>query len=128
MNYNRKFIFEFSRKVLSLTRLTRKNVQWKWEKKEQKTFEFFKNACLTNSILRISNIKKSFCIDTNAFDLIIRAFLSQQDDKEKWHSYYEFAKTLSRVRQGATHDCVRLIDRDRRNLGNRSTSINRQNR
>ena len=42
---------------------------------------------------------KSFRIGTNAFDLIIGAFLSQQDDQGKWHSMAFHSRKLSSTKQ-----------------------------
>ena len=80
VNYNRKFIQEYSQKAMTLTNLTVKNRPWKWKEDEQTTFERLRNACLNNSILRMIDMSSSIKIETDAFDLIIEACFSQQAD------------------------------------------------
>ena len=42
---------------------------------------------------------KSFRINTNAFNLIIRVFLNQQDDQGKWHSITFHSRKLLLTKQ-----------------------------
>ena len=93
--YNKKFIAKFFKKVLSLIKLTKQNIKWEWNKEKQKTFKSLKEVCLFNTILKISNITKLFRIKTNASNLIIKAFLSQRNDNDKWHSMTYYSRKLS---------------------------------
>ena len=99
VNYNKKFIAKFFKKVLSLIKLTRQNTKWEWHKEKQKTFEFFKKACLFNTILKISNMTKSIRMRINALNLIIKAFLKQKNNNDKWHSMTYYSRKLSSTKQ-----------------------------
>ena len=46
VNYNRKFIKNYSKKIISLINLTIKNRLWSWRTQKQQTFERLRNACL----------------------------------------------------------------------------------
>ena len=95
MSYNKKFIAKFFKKVLSLIKLTKQNVKWEWNKKEQKAFESLKEVCLFNIVLKISNMTKLFRMRTNASNLIIETFLNQKNDNDKWHSITYYSRKLS---------------------------------
>ena len=77
VDYNRKFIQGYSQKIMILTNLTIKNRLWKWNEDEQTTFERLRNACLSNSILRMIDISSSIKIETDASDLVIEACFNQ---------------------------------------------------
>ena len=77
VNYNKKFIQEYSQKTIVLTNLTVKNRSWKWNENEQMTFENLRDVCLNNSILRMINMSSSIKIEIDASDLIIEACFSQ---------------------------------------------------
>ena len=98
VNYNRKFIRDYFKKALSLTKLTNKNESWHWGKREQTTFEELWNACLKDSVLKMINTTKLIKIEIDAFDLIIKVCLIQQKES-KWHSATYFSRKLSSAEQ-----------------------------
>ena len=51
VNYNRKFIKDYSRKVVPLINLTIKDRPWNWQNKKQQAFEQLRDVCLQQSIL-----------------------------------------------------------------------------
>ena len=59
VNYNRKFIKNYSKKVIPLIDLTIKDRAWNWGMQKQQAFEQLKNACLRQSILQMFNSKKT---------------------------------------------------------------------
>ena len=71
VNYNRKFIKNYSKKVIFLINLTIKNKPWSWRTQEQQAFEQLRDAYLQQLVLQMFNLKKSIRIETNALDLII---------------------------------------------------------
>ena len=77
VNYNRKFIQEYSQKIMTLTNLIIKDKSWKWNEDEQTAFESLRDTCLNNLILRIIDMSSSIKIEIDAFDLIIEACFSQ---------------------------------------------------
>ena len=51
VNYNRKFIKDYSKKVIPLINLTIKDKPWSWKNQKQQAFERLKDVCLQQSIL-----------------------------------------------------------------------------
>ena len=82
INYNKKFIQEYSQKIMTLINLIVKNRSWKWNENEQATFERLQIVYLNNSVLKIIVMKSFIKIEIDTFDLIIKTSFSQQaDDK-----------------------------------------------
>ena len=98
VNYNRKFIKNYSKKVISLINLTIKDKPWSWENQERQAFEQLRDACLQQSILQMFNSKKSIRIETNASNLIIDACLNQENE-DKQHFVTYFSRKLSSTKQ-----------------------------
>lgn len=76
VNYNRKFIKDYFKKVISLINLTVKNRSWNWEKSEEEAFQQLKQAYLKKSVLKMFNSKKLIRIETDASDLAIEVCLN----------------------------------------------------
>ena len=76
VNYNRKFIQEYSQKTMTFTNFTVKNRWWKWDEDEQITFKRLQDVCLNNSILKMIDMNSSIKIETDSFDLIIETCLN----------------------------------------------------
>ena len=98
VNYNRKFIKNYSKKVISLINLIIKDKTWNWKSQEQQAFEQLKDACIQQSILQMFNSKKSIRIETNASNLIIGACLNQENE-DKQHLVTYFSRKLSPTKQ-----------------------------
>ena len=73
VNYNKKFIQEYLQKIMRFTNFTVKDRSWKWEEDEQTTFERLRDACLSNSILKMIDMSRLIRIEIDAFNLIIEA-------------------------------------------------------
>ena len=98
VNYNRKFIKNYFKKVISLINLTIKDKPWNWEIKKRQAFERLRDVCLQQSILQMFNSKKSIRIETNASNLIIDACLNQENEG-KQHFVTYFSRKLSSTKQ-----------------------------
>ena len=98
VNYNRKFIKNYFKKVISLINLTIKDKSWNWETQKQQAFEQLRDACLQQLILRMFDSTKSIRIETNASNLTIDACLNQEDE-DKQHLVAYFSKKLSSTKQ-----------------------------
>ena len=98
MNYNRKFIRDYSKKVILLTNLTKGEKIWSWGKNEQAAFEELRRECLKQPVLRMFNPKKPVRIETDASDLVIGGCLIQQEDG-KHHPVAYMSRKLSPVEQ-----------------------------
>ena len=51
MNYNQQFIKRYLGIIHLLTTLTKKDVLFKWDQKQKKTFEWLKQACDKHFVL-----------------------------------------------------------------------------
>lgn len=98
INYNKKFIKNYSKKSLLFTNLIKKKTSWEWNAKHERAFQELKEACLKKSILKMFNSKKLIRIESNALNLIIEACLNQEH-KGKWHSMTYFSRKLSFAKQ-----------------------------
>ena len=98
VNYNRKFIKNYSKRVISLINLIIKDKSWNWGISKHQAFEQLRDACLQQSILQIFNSKKSIWIETNASNLIIDVCLNQESEG-KQHLVAYFSKKLSSIEQ-----------------------------
>ena len=76
VNYNRKFIKDYSRKAVPLTRLTAKDVTWSWKPEQEAAFRELQQACVDEPVLKMFDGRKAIRIETDASDLAIGACLS----------------------------------------------------
>lgn len=72
-NYNRKFIPEYSKVAIPLTKLTKKDIPFKWTNDQDNAFQALKRMCTTSPTLRIFDVKLPVQIGTDASDLAIGA-------------------------------------------------------
>ena len=98
VNYNRKFIKNYFKKVIPLINLTTKDKSWSWRPQEQQAFEQLRNVCLQQSILQMFDSKKSIRIEINALNLTIDACLNQKNEG-KQHLVTYFSRKLSSIEQ-----------------------------
>lgn len=75
-NYNRKFIPEYSKVAIPLTKLTKKDTPFKWTNDQENAFQALKRMCTTSPTLRIFDVKLPVQIETDASDLAIGACLT----------------------------------------------------
>ena len=87
-NYYRQFVSKFSEIASPLSKLTRKDVIFKWSDECQYSFEMLKKALCKAPVLAYPNPHGNFVLDTDASNVGIGAVLSQvQDGKEKVIAY-----------------------------------------
>jgi transposase InsO family protein len=89
VNFNRRFIKDYSTKALPLTRLTRKDTPFKWEKAQDDAFQSLKQACVEPPTLIAFESGKPARLETDASDLALGACITQERDGQ-WHpiAYY----------------------------------------
>ena len=79
-NFYRRFIRAFSKIVSPLTKLTRKNVKFLWDKIAQDAFEELKRAFTTAPVLVMFDPEKPCVVETDSSDEVTGAVLSQNDN------------------------------------------------
>ncbi len=91
-NFYRRFIYDYSRIAISLTRLIRKDVFFVWFQKYQIAFNTLKKVFTFKTILRHYNSDHKIVIENNASNYVFKDILSQYDENEILHSVAYFSK------------------------------------
>ena len=79
-NFYRKFIRNYSKKVLPLTQLTHKNQPFIWNSSAAEAFESLKHAFTSAPILIHANQDKPFILEADASDFALGSVLSQPNE------------------------------------------------
>ncbi|GES76231.1 enzymatic polyprotein, putative [Rhizophagus clarus] len=82
-SYYRKFVKDFSRIAKPISNLVRKNVEFKWEKKQQEAFEELKKRLMEYPVLIQPDFNRKFILMTDASGEGLGAVLGQKDENEK---------------------------------------------
>ena len=80
VSYFRRFIENFSEKMLPLSRLLKSSQVWKWEEEEQVCFDYFKTVLTSAPILKHFNPLLKTFLSTDASKYAIGAVLEQEHD------------------------------------------------
>lgn len=59
----------------------RKGISYKWTEKQQEAFEALKEKLITAPILVYPDFTKTFILFTDVSDIVLRAILSQKNEK-----------------------------------------------
>ena len=94
VNFNRQFIQNFSLIAIPLTKLTRKEVPWKWTKEQDKAFKTLVNACIEPPVLISFRSGEPLRFETDASDLAIGMCAKQERDG-KWHPIAYHSRKLT---------------------------------
>lgn len=94
VNFNRRFIKDYSLKALPLTRLTRKDVPFKWEQAQEDAFQSLKQACVEPPTMITFESGKPLRIETDASDLALGACATQEKDGQ-WHPIAYYSRKFS---------------------------------
>jgi hypothetical protein len=81
INFYRKFIPDCSKLAEPLNQLLRKDISWRWEEDQRKSFEVMKNILCSEPILIIPDFEKPFVLETDASGYAIGTTLLQEQDK-----------------------------------------------
>ena len=76
-SFYRRFIKQFSRKARPLTDLTRDNVIWQWNEREQNAFNELKRSLVVAPVLKIPDFDLPFVVTTDASLVSVGAILEQ---------------------------------------------------
>jgi len=90
-----RFVKGYSKVVEPLTRLTRKGQPFKWEMKQQESFDGLKTSFTMASTLHRFGHDRDIMVETDASDFVSAAVLSQYDDKGTLHPMAFFSKKHS---------------------------------
>ncbi len=96
-NFYRRFIYNYSRIVTSLTRLIRKDVLFVWSQKCQIAFNILKKVFTFKIILHHYNSDHNIVIEIDALNYMFKDILSQYDENEILHSVAYFSKKHNSV-------------------------------
>ncbi|KAF1314684.1 reverse transcriptase, partial [Globisporangium splendens] len=80
-NYLHKYTRNYAALVQPLTQLLKKDVEWKWSKDHQTTFEEVKKSLREAPVLALPNHDKPFHVVCDASDYTIGCALMQHDDE-----------------------------------------------
>jgi len=76
--YYRRFIKDFAHLVLPLSKLLKKDVTWRWEEEQQKSFNALKIMLQEAPVLQLPDFNKPFIVTTDASHYCVGGVLSQQ--------------------------------------------------
>jgi len=96
-NFYRRFIYDYSRIAISLTRLIRKDVLFVWSQKCQIVFNTLKKVFTFKIILHHYNSDHKIVIEINALNYMFKDILSQYDENEILYSVAYFSKKHNSV-------------------------------
>ncbi len=97
MNFYKKFIYNYSRIVISLIHLIRKDVLFIWFKKCKTAFNILKKVFTFNVILHHYNSDHKIVIEINALNYMFKDILFQYDENNVLHSVAYFSKKHNSV-------------------------------
>ncbi len=97
-NFYRRFIYDYSRIVISLTHLIRKDVLFVWSQKYQIAFNILKKVFTFKIILYHYNSDHKIVIEINASNYVFKDILSQYDENEIFHLVTYFLKKHNSVK------------------------------
>jgi hypothetical protein len=116
-NFYRRFIDHYSDIVIPLTRLTRKDVQWKWTDACQQSFDLLKQAFTCAPVLMHWDPDLPIIVETDASDYAIASILSQRTPSGEIHPVAFHSRSLQSSELNydthdkellAIHDCFKL--------------------
>ena len=82
-NFYRKFINDFSKRSVPLTKLIGKNSTFQWSDKEELAFQDIKQSLIQAPVLKLPTRNGKFIIHTDASNEAIGAVLEQEDTEDK---------------------------------------------
>ena len=104
-NFYRRFIFNYSDIVIPLTRLTWKDIPWKFDSSCQDAFNSFKKAFTSAFILTHWILNAQFIVETDALDYALTAILSIVNEDNEVHPVAFHSRTFTAAELNYdTHD------------------------
>jgi transposase InsO family protein len=94
VNFNRRFIKDYSKKALPLTKLTRKDTPFKWGEEQDDAFKSLRQACINPPTLATFRSNEPLRMETDASDLALGACITQERDGQ-WHPIAYYSRKFS---------------------------------
>ena len=94
-NFYRRFIENYSKIILPLTSLLKKDMAFVWSDKAQLAFDFLKLKFTTSPILKHFDPHRPSIVETDASDFAIACIISQHDDKSILHPIAFYSRKLT---------------------------------
>jgi len=95
-NFYKRFIKDYSKVVMPLTRMTKKKggkyVAFVWGQEQQAAFDLLKKAFTSAPILRHIDYDREIIVETDASDFVSAGILSQYDDEGVLHPVAFYSK------------------------------------
>jgi len=95
VNFNRRFIADYSAIAAPLTDLTKKNQKWQWTENEQFAFEELKRRVTMEPILTTFDPVKPAEVEADSSDYALGACLTQEDDQGRKHPIAYWSRKLT---------------------------------
>jgi len=96
-NYYRWFVKDFVKIARLLHEMTRKEIKWSWEEKQQKAFEKLKKKFTTELVLVISDLDRKMRVEADALDFAIGGVLLMKYEGKRWRPVAYISKSLNEV-------------------------------
>ncbi len=97
-NFYKRFIYDYSRITILLTRLIRKDVRFVWFQKFQIAFNILKKVFTFKIILHHYNSDHKIVIEINALNYVFKDIFFQYDENEILYSVTYFLKKHNSVK------------------------------
>jgi len=93
-NFYRAFIRGFANIARPLNQLTRKDVEWTWDTKEQQAFDDLRRRVTAEPVLKQPELDKPFELKVDASGFAVGAVLLQRGEDNKRHPIGYYSATL----------------------------------
>ena len=97
-NYYRQFVKDFLKIAKLLHEMTRKEIKWNWEKKQQKAFEELKERFTTESVLVTLGLDREMRVEADVSDLAMNKVLLMKCEDKKWRPIAYILKLLNKAK------------------------------
>ncbi|KAL2004440.1 hypothetical protein VTN00DRAFT_6594 [Thermoascus crustaceus] len=94
-NFYQKFIWNYSKIVEPLTKLTQKDQKFEWKEEQQKAFDLLKQKFCEAPVLGIFDPEKPIFIETDASDFAIGACINQPDEQGQLHPIAFYSRKMT---------------------------------
>ena len=75
--------------------MTRKEIKWSWEERQQKVFEELKERFTTELVLVTPDLDRKMRVEADASDFVMGGVLSMKCEDEKWRLVAYISKLLN---------------------------------